>query len=110
MKIEFNGNSLVITREPNDPKYYGTVNGKGESNLLHAIKTQLNKEGYSLIKKRMYKDGHLVDDIQQYLRTSKKGAGKADIYIYSGFWAIEGANDRFNEGKVTLNVEHNVFK
>lgn len=110
MKLKFKGNSLIVTREENDPKYYGVANAKGESNLLHAIKTQLNKEGYSLIKKRMWKDGHLVDDMQQYIRTSKKGAGKADIYIYNHNWNIRGAEDDFNKGKVVLHVDYNVFK
>ncbi len=109
MILQFKGGSLIVTREDSDPKYYGTVNAAGESKLLHAIKNELNRQGYDLIKKRMRKDGHLVDDMQQYLRTRKKGAGKADIYIYSGFWAIEGANERFNRGEVSLNVEYEVF-
>jgi hypothetical protein len=109
MKLEFKGNTLHVTREENDPKYYGDHNGKGESHLLHAIKNELNKQGYDLIKKRMGKDGHLVDDLQQYLRTRKKGAGIADIYIYSGFWALRGANEDFNNGEVSLNVDYNVF-
>lgn len=109
MKIEFKNNCLSVIREANDPKYYGVRNGAGESNLLHAIKNELNKQGYDLIKKRMAKDGHLVDDMQQYLRTRAKGKGKADIYIYSGFWAIRGANEDFNKGEVILNVDYNVF-
>lgn len=109
MKLQFDGNSLIVTREETDPKYYGAVNAKGESNLLHAIKTELNKQGYDLIKKRMWKDGHLVDDIQQYLRTRKKGAGKADIQIYNASFALYGANERFNDGKVTLSVDYNTF-
>lgn len=109
MRLEFKGNTLVVTREQSDKKYYGRANAKGESNLLHAIKTELNKQGYDLIKKRMWKDGHLVDDMQQYLRTRKKGAGKADIYIYSGFWALCGADEVFNKGEVRLNVCYNVF-
>jgi len=109
MILQFKGGSLIVTREDSDPKYYGTVNAAGESKLLHAIKNELNRQGYDLIKKRMWKDGHLVDDMQQYLRTRKKGAGIADIYIYSGFWAIEGANERFNLGEVVLNVETEVF-
>lgn len=110
MQLTFKGNTLVVIREETDPKYYGILNGAGESKLLHAIKQELNKQGYDLIKKRMWKDGHLMDDMQQYLRTRKKGAGKADIYIYSGFWAVRGANDDFNEGEVELNVEYDVFK
>lgn len=110
MKLEFKGNTLIVTREEGDKKYYGTVNAAGESKLLHDIKTELNKQGYDLIKKRMGKDGHLMDDMQQYLRTRKKGAGKADIYIYNGFWAMRGANDDFNEGEVILRVDYDVFK
>lgn len=110
MKLTFEKDgSLTVTREPGDKKYYGTHNAAGESNLLHAIKTALNNQGYDLIKKRMWRDGHLVDDMQQYLRTRKKGAGKADIYIWNGQWALWGANDKFNEGEVTLNVDYNVF-
>lgn len=109
MKLQFDGNTLIVTREETDPKYYGTGNRAGESKLLYAIKNELNKQGYDLIKKRMWEDGHLVDDMQQYLRTRKKGAGKADIYIYSNFWAIKGANDDFNNGEVELSVEYNVF-
>ncbi len=110
MKLEFKGNTLVVTREEGDKKYYGIINGAGESNLLHAIKTELNKQGYDLIKKRMGKDGHLVDDMQQYLRTRKKGAGKADIYIYSGVWALRGINEDFNAGEAVFNVDYDVFK
>ena len=109
MKLEFRNHCLSVIREENDPKYYGTRNGEGESNLLYAIKNELNKQGYDLIKKRMWKDGHLVDDMQQYLRTRVKGKGKADIYIYSGFWATRGANEDFNNGEVILNVDYDVF-
>lgn len=109
MKLVFKNNRLTVTREVNDPKYYGVQNGAGESKLLYAIKQQLNKEGYNLIKKRMAKDGHLMDDMQQYLRTRVKGKGKRDIYIYSGFWAIRGANEDFNNGEVLLNVDYDVF-
>lgn len=109
MKLEFRNHCLSVMREDSDPKYYGIKNGAGESNLLHAIKIELNKQGYDLIKKRMWKDGHLMDDMQQYLRTRKKGSGKADIYIYSGFWALRGANEDFNNGEVILNVDYDVF-
>jgi hypothetical protein len=109
MILEIKENVLIVTREGTDPKYYGNRNAVGESNLLHAIKNKLNSEGYDLIKKRMWKDGHLVDDCQQYLRTRKKGAGKADIYIYSPFFAVRGANEPFNEGSVMLTIERNIF-
>ena len=110
MKTEFKGNTLIVTREPNDPKYYGKFQARGESNLLYALKSHLNALGYDLVKKRMWKDGHLVDDSQQYLKTRKKGAGKADIYIYNGNYNIRGAEEDFNHGEVILNVEYNVYE
>jgi hypothetical protein len=109
MKTEFKGGVLIVTREDTDKKYSGTHLGKGESNLLYDLKKLLNSQGYDLIKKRMWKDGHMVDDIQQYLRTRKKGAGKADIQIYNPNWNIKGANDYFNEGEVVLSVDYNIF-
>ena len=110
MKVEINGTICKVTREEGDKKYYGVIGGKGESNLLHAIKNELNKQGYDLIKKRMWKDGHLVDDMQQYLRTRKKGAGKADIYIHNDMWNIRGAEEFYNErGEVELCVTLDVF-
>lgn len=109
MKLQFEGSRLIVTREPQDKKFYGTYQASGESNLLYAIKQELNKKGYDLIKKRMNKDGHLVDDCQQYLRTRKKGSGKADIYIYSGVFAYRGLNEDFNAGAAVFNVDYNVF-
>lgn len=110
MKIEFKGNVCAVTREKSDYKIYGQANASGESKLLYQIQQQLNKQGYNLIKKRMWKDGHLVDDCQQYLRTKKTGAGKADIYIYNPQFAQWSANEKYNEGYVELEVIYGVFK
>lgn len=111
MKVEIIGGTCKVTREEGDKRYSGVIGGKGESNLLYAIKNELNKQGYDLIKKRMWKDGHLVDDMQQYLRTRKKGAGKADIYIHNTMWNIKGAEEYLNKwGEVELCVTYDVFK
>lgn len=99
MKIELTKTKCTVTREPDDPKYYGAVNAAGESKLLYAIKNQLNQKGLGLIKKRMWKDGHLVDDMQQYLR-NRDGS----IAIFNPRWAIEGAEVDFNNGQVKLTV------
>lgn len=45
------------------------LSSKGESLLLYHVKTMLLRMGYDVIKKRMWKDGHLVDDSRQYVRT-----------------------------------------
>lgn len=111
MKLTYtNGNVLTATREPDDPKYYGTVNAKGESNLLYAVKEHLNALGCDLIKKRMCKDGHLVDECQQYVRT-REGAKGLHIALYNTHWAIDGLNDRWNEnGEVSIGIVFNYFK
>jgi len=112
MKVEITGYRCVVTKEAGDKNhFYGIVNASGESALLYAIKNVLNKQGYDLIKKRMYKDGHLVDDIQQYIRARKKtGNPEKDICIYNGNWQIHGAEQHYNEyGTVSLNVEKDIF-
>lgn len=109
MKITFDGNGLTLTREEGDPKFYGLRNGKGESNLLHYLKTELNKRGFDLIKKRMWKDGHLVDDMQQYLRTRNQSSKTPHIYIYSHMWAVRGLESDWNDGKVEVSMDFDIF-
>lgn len=111
MKVEMINSACVITRETGDPVFRGVVNAAGESRLLYHVKKILNARGYDLIKKRACKDGHLLSDLQQYLRARKpSGVPDKDIYIYNTFWQIEGADERLRrEGTVTLCVEKNVF-
>ena len=111
MKLRFDGNCLIVTREEGDPKYYGVRNAAGESRLLYAIKKQLNTGEWDLIKKRMHKDGHLVSEMQQYLRSRKpSGNPNKDIAIYNAFWQIEGIEVRFNAGEVCLEVIRDIFE
>ena len=66
--------------------------------------------GYDLIKKRMWKDGHMVDDRQQYIRARKKtGDPERDIMIWNTFFQIRGANEDFNRGEVFLGLEKDIF-
>ena len=105
MKVTISGNVCTVTREPGDQKYYGVVNAAGESRLLHAIKTNLNAQGGNFIKKRMWRDGHLVDDMQQYVRSADIYADDA-IGIYNPHWAVCGAESDYNEGEVVLAVHY----
>ena len=105
MKIELKKHACVVTRQKGDPKYHGPVNGAGESRLLHAIKKALNAQGDDFIKKRMWKDGHIVDDLQQYLRMKSPVKGKL-LAIYNDQWAVTGANDLFNAGECVLCVDN----
>lgn len=106
MKVEFSGNVVKVIREPGDPKFRDGSWGSGESRLLYHVKRILNKAGFDLIKKRMWRDGNMVDDRQQYLRSRKKG--ESCICIYNAHWQIAGADRDFNEqGIVTLAI-HNL--
>jgi hypothetical protein len=110
-EIIFSENYMKIRREEGDPKFYGTQNAKGESNFFYWLKSILNKEyGYDLIKKRMWKDGHMVDDMQQYLRTRSPKSNGAKVAIYNPNWAIYGAEEEWNKGEVTLAIMQNYFE
>lgn len=94
---------LKLTRENDDQKYYGDIEAKGESLLLHHLKQLLNANGFDLIKKRMWKDGHMVDVYQQYLRGTDPDGVMVGIYNPND--AIAGLNDYWNEnGTCTLFV------
>ena len=111
MKVKIEKGYCIVTKEKGDKIPSGVVRAKGESLLLYQIKKILNAKGYNLIKKRMCKDGHLVDDLQQYLRTRKpSGNPKKDVYIWNGMWAIKGAEAYLREeGVVTLSMMTDVF-
>ena len=103
MQIQLIDNKCIVTREPGDPMVYGKAYGKGESLLLHHIKLKLNAMGFDFIKKRMCKDGHLVDDLQQYIRTRKAPF----LMLFNQHWAIAGLEEDYNDfGQVTLKFVH----
>jgi hypothetical protein len=85
--------------------FHGTKNAAGESHLLYHVKQALKAQGFDFVKKRMYKDGPLVSDLQQYLRERNFRNKKRVLAIYNDHWAIEGAEVDFNlTGKTTLRV------
>lgn len=111
MIVKIEGNVCYVTREPGDRRYRKGGRGSAESNFLHHVKQELQKQGHDVIKKRMYKDGHLVDDYQQYIRTRGPSSPKPHIYVSWGQSAIRDAADVFNtEGEVELVVHHEVFE
>jgi hypothetical protein len=101
----------TVTREPGDPVFSGNVNAAGESRLLYHMKKQLNKEGWDFIKKRMHKDGHMVDDMQQYLRQRKPNKEtKEEWCIYNNYFGIRGADEDLRRYKKTIFYMENLYK
>jgi len=107
MKLIWENHSLTVIKEEKDPKFYGTKGNKGESRFLYHLQKALKIAGWDFIKKRMSSDGHLVDELKQYLRLRNlKKLNDGDIYcLYNNHWALSGLNDDFNEGKAVLYAE-----
>lgn len=109
MKIELEDNTIVVTKEKGDKNYKRTGKQSGwttdpEGTLLYHVQKWLN-ENYTFackkirwIKKRMNKDGHLVDEYQQYIRTSKPVPclDGGTIAFSNWHYDITGLNDDFN--------------
>jgi len=113
MKLKLDKYALTVTREKGDPSYPPMSKdawGTPESRLLYHILKALNKRGYDLIKKRMWKDGHLVSEDQLYLRTRSRNSHKPHLCIWNGSFSIyDAARHLMEHGGVTLMVERNIF-
>jgi hypothetical protein len=107
MKVKIDGKNCTVTREDSDKKIYRRTDwADPESTFLHDVKKELNNQGYDFIKKRMYKDGHLVDDRQQYLK-DRNPMGKGIYCIHNGYYAVFDAGLEYNkEGVYVLRVEY----
>ena len=98
MKVEITGNKLKVERNGGKKIY-------SESTLLHHIKLALIERGFDMIKKRMWKDGHLVDDTQHYIRS--RNLKKPGFAIWDTSYAIRFSYEPYNQdGEVALSVEN----
>src|SRR5437868_7275100 len=79
MIVSIVGGSCYVYREPGDPVLRPNRSRRSwsppgwyaaESRLLYSVQKILDQRGYDLIKKRMWRDGHLFgSDHSQYLRS-----------------------------------------
>lgn len=104
MRAVFGDGWVSFHREEGDRRYHGMRFAKGEHNLLHFIAKWLNERGFAVIKKRIQKDNHMMgDEYQPYIRCRDRRKDFPHVYIYSGFYALYGANEDWNKnGQVTL--------
>jgi len=118
MRIGHSVTCFTCYRDDDDPKFYGVKEAKGESNFFHWLKKQLSVRREDVaesiptdwVKKRMWKDGHMMDEMQQYLRSRKpvvvgEDGTKYYLCLYNPNWAIQGAEYYWNDGSVTLRME-----
>ena len=105
VNLNFDKHYCEVTREEGDPLFSRGGWGDAESTFLYHVKQELIKQGYDVIKKRMWKDGHMVDDSQQYVR-SRKLTDDSGFMIFNGSYAIHDAGSEFNkEGSYNLYLE-----
>ena len=112
MNVVLSERECVVIREKGDPRMRHSGYGRGtsyycgaESQLLYHVKKALIAQGHDVIKKRMWKDGHLVDEDCQYVRTRNVNA-EHGIMVWNGNHQIYDAGERFNEdGTVILHVD-----
>ena len=116
MIVSIIGRSCYVYKQDSDPVFRPTSGDSSwsapgwygaESRLLHHVQKILNQRGYDLIKKRMWKDGHMFGtEHTQYLR-SRDLRGAQSLCIYHANQAIEIAAELFNKiGMVELAVEY----
>jgi len=96
MKVELKNHTCIVTRETGDPKIYN------ESLFLHKVKLELIKQGHDVIKKRMWKDGHLYgNDETQYIRSRNVGKQFQDshdfIMVYDNDYALRASYEDYNK-------------
>lgn len=117
MKVDFSKRNedfakLFIT--PDNPKeqYYG------ESAFYYALKKKLIEMGYDVIKKLMWKDGHMVDDNQYYIRSRSRRVDKNSLMIVYPLHATFLLNREFNDvasgessqTSIVTDVYYNIFQ
>jgi len=101
---------VTFYRDETDPKFHGLRFARGEHRLFHFIARWLNTRGFDLIEKRAQLDGHMIgDSYQPYIRARKPKAGIPHVYVWSGFYALRGANEDWNQGQVSLLLESDCF-
>ena len=62
MKVVLGERECLVEKEPGDAPV------SGESCLLVQVKRKLQEQGYDVVKKPMWRDGHLVSADQRYIR------------------------------------------
>jgi hypothetical protein len=102
--LDFDNYICKVVKESGDIRFKDSNWGSAESTFLHHVKVELMKQGYDLIKKRMWKDGHLVSDTQLYIRTRSI---KSNYFaIWNSQYALYDAGLEFNEyGIVNLALD-----
>lgn len=83
-----------VIKEKGDLHFKHSGWTSAESTFLYHVLQCLKKQGYDLIKKRMHKDGHMVCDHQQYIRS--RCLKNNPFCIFNNEYAISDIGLEFN--------------
>lgn len=97
VKLNLKKNTCEVIKEKGDPHFSSSNWAEAESTFLYHVLQNLKKQGYDLIKKRMWKDGHLVDETQQYLRTRSWRGEEGEFCLYNHAYALCDLGLEFNK-------------
>ena len=99
VKVLWDDSRVIVERESTDPKYYR------ESLLWRHIarkfqeRKKVNGDMHDVIKKPMWKDGHLVSEHEYYIRHRTW-----DFAITDDHALIRPLYEDFNAGELTLRI------
>jgi len=98
VELNFKNSHCIVTKEDGDLKFRHSGWASAESTFLYHVKKEILAQGHDVIKKRMWKDGHLMDDETQYIRARDKS-----WCVWNSSHQIFDAGIEFNEqGKIVL--------
>lgn len=102
VNLDLNKNVCTVTKEQADPRYTRGY-AEPESTFLYHVLKALKRQGHDVIKKRMWKDGHMMDREQQYIRTQKYCTTPhftpGEFAIFNWDYAICDLGEEFNDLK-----------
>lgn len=96
MIVVYQNGALRVLKEPGDRRY-----GKDESLFWYHLRCKLLEMGYDVVKRRMYKDGHMVLDSLFYVRDRKHR-----WCLYDNLSAVRFMSQDFDtKGEVSLSIQ-----
>ena len=96
MQIKFDFSSGCLVKREVEEKCCST-----ETEFYHRLKKELQKQGHNVIKKLAYKDGHLLDQYQYYIREQKW-----KFCVYDSQYALRLIHKPFNNWEeITMSVQ-----
>ena len=102
---------ITFYRSPEEPKFYGVKEARGEKRLFRFLCNRLNELGFDLMRVAAQKDDHMLgDENQPIVRPKKQGNKGPNLGFFSGFYALRGAYEDWNKGEVCLILVMDYFK